>query len=213
MWRLGRCLQVLWTCRGRSIKRQSGEVTPCAANMATRRCLLDRPYRRHKMILSKETALWFAVVGGLAVGVGAAFVSSRTEAKSMKFGDQVVSLIESTRTMTANDPDLGAGAISGARYCTIRKNVPSDMCLGPALVHVYGGSLSVTGASSTFTVVAASVAREGCAAAIPKIAAQPGIVSVQVGSSGARPTPISSEVADTDCAAAGATTLTIVANR
>lgn len=165
------------------------------------------------MILSKETALWFAVVGGLAASVGAAFVSSRTEAKSMKFGDQVVTLIESTRTMTQNDPDLGTGAIAGSRYCTVRKNVPSDMCLGANLVHAYGGSLTVTGASSTFSVGAASVAREGCAAAIPKIAAQPGIVSIQVGSGTARSIPITSDVADTDCAAAATTSLTIVANR
>lgn len=148
-------------------------------------------------------AIFALVVGGAIALYGSASSSQSTT--------QFTSDLNSIRTATKSVyfGQGGYGTASLGEVLISGKKVPTTMAItgtapNRAINHSLNGTVTVTGATSQFTVAVSNIPTAVCQG----LAAMNGWDSVQVGSNAVRTPPVSPSTASSDCSAASAQTIT-----
>lgn len=146
----------------------------------------------------------FALVVGGAIAL---YGSASTSQSTTQFTSDLNSIRTGTKAMYFGQG--GYGTTSLGEVLINGKKVPTTMSItGTApnrvINHSLNGTVTVTGATSQFTVAVSNIPTAVCMG----LATMNGWDSVQVGAAAARTPPVSPAQASTDCSAAAAQTLT-----
>jgi prepilin-type N-terminal cleavage/methylation domain-containing protein len=149
-------------------------------------------------------------IGALIIGGALSLYSNASSAQaSNQMNSDLTAIRASVKSMYATQGGYGAASLNSV-LITANK-VPTTMAVsGSTISHALNGTLTITGATSNFTMAATNIPTAVCVALL---SAASGYTSIQVGSNAARTTfPITPANAATDCAAAATQTITFTAN-
>jgi len=164
--------------------------------------------KRQKGLTLLEVLGGLAIFVALCVGAAALYISGNTSQQSNQAGMDIASLRTAVKQLYGSQGGYGSTSLNSVLINAGR--VPSDLSVsGSTITNQFGGTITVTGATSAFTIAATNVPTANCIAMLTN--ANNGWTSIQVGAATAITTfPISPATAGsaTNCAAAATNTIT-----
>lgn len=145
----------------------------------------------------------------LVVGALALRNSANSQQSSIQMISDLSAIKESTKSLYFGQGGYGAASLN-ATLITANK-IPTTMPItgGTTINHALNGTLTITGATSAFTMTLTNIPTDVC---VSLLSAASGFTSIQVGANAARTSfPISPTNAATDCGAAANQTIVFTA--
>lgn len=165
----------------------------------------NSPFRRQKGVSLVEAMAWIAIAGIVIAGAVSLFLSTMSGTKNQQFQKDLMGLRVGVQGLLASQGTYGAVSLNSALISA--KKVPATLPVsGTTISNQWGGTVTVTGAGSTFTVTSTAMPKDSCMEAMTGAA---GWLSVDANGAGARTPPVSATVADTDCSSASANSLVL----
>lgn len=149
-------------------------------------------------------------IGALIIGGALSLYSNASSSQSSnQLNSDLTAIRASVKSIYSTQGGYGTASLNSVLINA--KKVPTTMSVsGTTISHALNGTLTVTGATSSFTMAVTAIPTDVCVALL---SAASGFSSIQVGSNAARTTfPITPANASTDCAAAATQTITFTAN-
>ncbi len=107
-----------------------------------------------------EAVLFLVIVAVILIGVFALFSGAFSSSKVQTEMSYVQTLAGDVESLYATNHDYGTADITATLTST--KNAPSPMIVGATLVNSWGGQVTVTGASTVFTISSAGIPQKEC---------------------------------------------------
>lgn len=122
-----------------------------------------------------EAVLFLVIVAVILIGVFALFSGAFSSSKVQNEMNYVQALAGDVESLYATNHDYGTADITATLTST--RSAPPPMIVGATLVNSWGGAVTVTGASSVFTINYAGVPQKECIQ-LSQISVNPTAVSV-----------------------------------
>jgi type II secretory pathway pseudopilin PulG len=122
-----------------------------------------------------EAVLFLVIVVVILIGIFGLFSGAFSTAKVQTETNNMSALSGDVENVYATNHDYGAADITASLVST--RNAPTPMIVGAGLVNSWGGAVTVTGASSVFTISSASIPQKECIQ-LAQIAINPTAVSI-----------------------------------
>lgn len=161
-----------------------------------------RHHRKAQAGLSLVEVVSALTISALVAGGALAMFSSASTAQKVdSVSDGVVALMVGTRSLFPTVGSYGTAALNGALVNAGK--VPGNFVAnGTTITHDLGGTVTVTGATNSFTVALANVSKEACIALATKPIPN---AKLAIGTAAAVAMPVTAGTAATSCSAASQT--------
>jgi prepilin-type N-terminal cleavage/methylation domain-containing protein len=156
--------------------------------------------RRRQAGMTLIEVIVVLAIGALIIGGALSLYTSASASQSTnQFNAELAALRAATKSLYAGQGGYAVGSLNTVLINA--KKVPTTMTVvSPVINHSMNGTVTVTGATTNFTITATAIPTEVC---VGVVAAASGYTQIQVGSNAARTTfPVPTATASTDCAAA-----------
>ena len=174
--------------------------------------ILGKLFKRQKGVTLTEALGVLVILALLLGGAYALLTSATTSQQSSQLGADVASLRAATKQLWGGQGSQGSTSLNATLISAGR--VPSDLPVSGAVIsNQFGGTVTVTGATSAFTVAVTAIPTSNCVALISN--ATVSWTSIQVGAAAAITTfPVSPATAAsaTNCGASNSNTITFTSN-
>jgi Tfp pilus assembly protein PilE len=107
-----------------------------------------------------EAVLFLVVVVVILLGIFALFSGAFSASKVQTEMSYMQTLAGDVESLYATNHDYGAADITSALTST--RNAPTPMIVGANLVNSWGGQVTVTGASTVFTIASTNIPQKEC---------------------------------------------------
>ncbi len=107
-----------------------------------------------------EAVLFLVIVVVVVLGVFALFTGAFSSSKIQTEMSYVSTLAGDVESLYATNPNYGTSDITASLTAT--KNAPPPMIQGSTLVNSWGGLVTITGATTSFTIAYAGVPQKEC---------------------------------------------------
>lgn len=173
---------------------------------------IDRKHRQAGVTLLELIAV-LGILTVIVVGALALFNQANSAQKSNDLISNLVALRTSVRDLWSGQGGYGTTVINDTLVTA--KRIPSNWTVNTAttpdtITHQLNGTITVTGATTSFTIAATALPEDVCTTLMT--AGGAGWVSVQANAGTVRTPPIAPATAAADCGASSANTLTFTAN-
>lgn len=122
-----------------------------------------------------EAVLFLVIVAVILIGIFGVFSGAFSSSKVQTETNNMSALAGDVENVYATNHDYGTSDITASLVST--RNAPTPMIVGAGLVNSWGGAVTVTGASSVFTVSSTAIPQKECIQ-LAQIAINPTAVSI-----------------------------------
>ena len=157
--------------------------------------ILLRPHRQRGASLI-EALLFLLIVALIAIGVFAIYSNASASTKVQNENRYIQALTAAVKQMYASNPNYGTSDITATLVSTNR--APAPMIAGGTLKNSWGGAVTVTGATTGFTISYAAVPMKECIQ-LSQIRLNPTAISIN---GTAQALPLTTAAATTACSTA-----------
>ncbi len=156
-----------------------------------------------------EMLAWAAVAGIIIAGAVSLFLVTMGGAKNQQFSKDVMGLRVGVQGLLSSQGTYGAVDLNTALISA--KKVPSTLPTSApsTIANQYGGTVTVTGAGTTFTITSTAMPKDSC---IETMTGATGWLTVKANAAAARTPPVSATQAETDCSDASNNTIVLSSN-
>lgn len=164
--------------------------------------------RRQQGVSLVEALAWIAIAGIVIAGAVSLFLSTMSGTKNQQFMKDVMGLRVGVQGLLASQGTYGAVSLNSALISA--KKVPATLPVsGTTISNQWGGTITVTGAGTSFTVTSSAMPKDACMESMTGAA---GWLTVNANGAGDRTPPVAATQADTDCSSASANSLVLTSS-